>query len=93
MANDTSLKDFQEWIKQTNKAIDDWTLWLAQKAKKEGKTYSGAVRWTKSNEPDLPTSFKGGPHENFSTAIRSMFEEAARNVRTEGLNRKCDNND
>ncbi|ALJ24013.1 hypothetical protein AO203_09660 [Lactobacillus gallinarum] len=93
MANNPSLKDFQEWIKQTNQAIDDWTLWLAQKAKKEGKTYAGAVRWTKRNEPDLPRSFNGGPHENFSTAIRSMFEEAASSVRTEGLNRKCDKND
>lgn len=87
------FEEFQNWIKQNDKAIDDWTLWLTQKAKKEGKTYSGAIRWAKKHEPDLPRSFNGGPHENFSNVIRSMFEEATKDVRTEGLNRKCDKND
>lgn len=90
---DKNLKEFQNWIKQSQDDINYWTTWLFFKAKEEGKTYSGAMRWLRKNRPDTPRSFHATATETFTSTIQAMFDDATIKVRDEGLNRKCDNND
>lgn len=90
---DKDLKGFQNWIKKTQDDTKDWVNYLVCESKKVGKTYAGAIRYLQRNKPDFPRSFKATPTENVSNVVQSIYEEAIKKVRDEGLNRKCDNND
>lgn len=87
----SDLKEFQAWIKETNQSIDDWTEWLYFHAKKEGKTYSGAMNLLRKNRPEAPRSFKATGVQSFTGVIQAMFDDATLKVRNEALNKEINN--
>lgn len=90
---DKDLKEFQNWIKQTQNEIGDWTAYLVFKAKKEGKTYQGAMQYLRKNRPAAPRSFNAKPTESFVGTLQSMFDEATIKVRDEALGQETREND
>lgn len=87
------LKDFQNWIEKMKNDADDWVIYLVYQSKKNGKTYSGAMRWLSKNKPELPGKFTAAPSETVANVVRSIFEEAIVKVKKEGLDRKADDDD
>lgn len=90
---DKDLKEFQNWIKQSQDEIGNWTAYLVFKAKKEGKTYSGATKWLRKNRPAAPRSFNAKPTESFVGTLQSMFDEATIKIRNEALDKEISTND
>lgn len=86
----SNMAEFQKWIKTKDSEISDWTEWLYCCAKKEGKTYNGAIRWLRKNKPDVPRSFNATASESFVGTIQAMFDDAIIKVRNEGLNKEVD---
>lgn len=93
MAKSNDLAEFQEWIKKNQDEINYWTTWLVFKAKKEGKTYSGAMRWLRKNRPDTLRNFHATATETFTSTITAMFDDATIKVRDEALGKEIDDND
>ena len=87
------LKDFQNWIEKMKNDADDWVIYLIYQSKKNGKTYSGAMRWLNKNKPELPGKFTAAPSEVVANVVRSIYEEAIIKVKNEGLDREVDNDD
>ncbi|MBU5980064.1 hypothetical protein EFP68_01435 [Lactobacillus helveticus] len=93
MEDSTSLKDFQEWIKQTNKAIDGKTIQLASLAMKKNKKYSAAMNWLDKNKPDAPTSYNATPVETFvNGVVAGMFKEAKRMIHDKAVDQEIKHN-
>lgn len=88
-----NIDDFRKWIKDTQKNAEDWVAVLAYKAKREGKTYQGAIRWLRKSKPDFPISYKATPTECVTNVVQSIYEEAIFKVRDEALGKEIKDND
>ncbi|RVU71809.1 MULTISPECIES: hypothetical protein [Lactobacillus] len=90
---DKDMTNFQVWITETQKDIQDWTNWLSYHSRVKGKTWDGAVRWLKKNKPDNPTNFHASGSETFTAVLQAMFTDAQNDIYQKALRKKADIDD
>lgn len=72
------------------KVIEGLTESLVNEALKKG-TYKTGYNWLKRNTPQLESSFRGDPQDQFRVLLRSIFQEAAKRVKDQAMNERPKN--
>lgn len=87
MTDRRTLKEFQQWVIDSQHQIDDWTNWLVQESQKHGP-YKSDISWLKRNQPDMPNSYNATAAESFAVTVRNMYQEAINKVYKIALDRR-----
>lgn len=83
-------QEFIQWQKRVKQQIQEWTAYLASRDFRTGKTYVTILNKLSKEEPEFPTSYHGTTEDLFNSLVRSMYEDAKRNVRDTALKGKAE---